>query len=94
MQLLRVVQYNHVLLCLAIDELRPLSKQRNTMLAIVFANKEAAKKWNTEYSFLTILKIKNPYKSIHKFYTGLQLVLTRPENIQIKKQIKMESRQP
>lgn len=78
-----------MLFCLALDDLRPLSKQRNVILAIVFSNKEAARKWSIEYSFLTTLKIKNPYKSIHKFYTYLQLVLTRPENIDIKKQIKL-----
>lgn len=47
-----------------------------------------------EYSFLTTLKIKNPYKSIHKFYTPLQLIMTRPENIDIKKHIKMGNKQP
>lgn len=94
LQLLRVMQYNHVLICLTFDELRPLSSQRNAILAIVFPNKEAAKKWSLEYSFLTTLKIKNPYKSIHKFYTTLQFVLTRPENIDIKQHIKMGSKQP
>lgn len=94
LQLLRVIQYNHVLICLAIDELCPLSKQRNVILAIIFGNKETAKKWSLEYSFLTTLKIKNPHKSIHKFYTPLQLILTRPENIEIKRHIKMGNKQP
>ena len=94
LQLLRVMQYNHVLICLTIDEMKPLSTHRNAILAIVFCNKEAAKKWSQEYSFLTTLKIKNPYKSMHTFYTSLQLVLTRPENIEIKKHVKMANKQP
>jgi hypothetical protein len=36
LQLLRIMQYQHVLICLTVDQLEPLSKNKTAILAIVF----------------------------------------------------------
>lgn len=93
-QILRILQFNHALVCLVLDELRPRSSLRNAILVIVFPSKEAARKWSQENSFLTSLRVRNPFKGLHKFYTTLQFILTRPEGIEVKRSYNISNRHP
>lgn len=89
-----MLQFNHALVCLVLDELRPKSTLRNAILVIVFGSREAARRWSQENSFLSSLRIRNPFKGLHKFYTTLQFVLVRPESIDVKRSYNISNRQP
>ena len=89
-----MLQFNHALVCLVLDELKPKSTLRNAILVIVFGSREAARRWSQENSFLSSLRISNPFKGMHKFYTTLQFILARPESIDVKRSYNISNRHP
>lgn len=91
-QLVRVLQYGQTLICLAMDELYPYNINRFVVVAIVFADREAAALWAESNAYLTSLRIRNPYRSIHTVYSRTTFVVSRPENISVTRNFKLTVR--
>lgn len=93
MRILRILQYSHVLHCLAMEEEIPLNDDKFSIVAIVFENKQAACHWKSKYSFLTKISITGYFKSLYKFSTHsiCNILVTRLENIYVQSRITLAS---
>jgi hypothetical protein len=80
MHIVRIVQYGHYLMCLAFDTSPTMGEQRFFILAIVFEDDAQAKAWRLEYSFLTQVKVAEPFRTTHKIsmHHDTHLLVTRP----------------
>ena len=54
-------------------------------IAIVFQNREAATEWRQEYSFLTLLKVAEPFRSRHKIsiHSTTTVLVTRIDSVKV-----------
>lgn len=91
LHLLRILQYGSTLLCLVLDNDLPLTEDKFFVIAIVFKDKVSAAEWRQEYSFLTLLKVSEPYQSRHKIsmHSTTTLLVTRVDNVKVEAKFKL-----